>query len=288
VIWADRGVVVGGLFGVSVASFAPSRRVRFVTVTLGRASIGLSKETSCEKETMMVARRVGPALRPRRLAAAAVGVSLCLTLSCGEGSPTASGGPPASAELASEPSTNAEGSEVVVAKSVTELAEYSTDVVKATVVSVEPGRVAGTEPETQFRYRQISLRVDEVLASKNGITPGSSIELEEEGWMVKNGQGYTVNGITWSKGEESSLYFLTLKNESGLAGPRYRLTNSASRYIETGENQLAATESGSKLIQRDQDLPEQAKTSVDVFVREMRGRRLQERVGKRPQVFGSK
>lgn len=101
-------------------------------------------------------------------------------------------------------------------------------VFRGTVTAVAPGRAVGPSASEQIRFREVTIRVDEVVRS-TASTP-ASVLVEEEGWLA-SGVGYTMNDIGWSAVGDTGYFFLHQKSDRPGA---YRLTASNGRALIAG------------------------------------------------------
>lgn len=144
--------------------------------------------------------------------------------------------------LAAAPSSAVESRELEHFEDVSSMTKGSDLVILGTVSDVSPGRVLGSEDEGgRIQLRSVVVDVEQVLAG-NGVKPGESLVLEEEGWDPTSGKGYVVNGVTWSQVDDSGVYFLHLKSDPG--PPRYRLISSDGRVTQGPEGLVASGAAG--------------------------------------------
>ncbi|HPZ68456.1 MAG: hypothetical protein KBG78_06890 [Dermatophilaceae bacterium] len=148
-----------------------------------------------------------------------------------DAAPGASAGASAAAPaggLAAAPSVRAFGKEVLAPESLAAMASASDLVFRGTVTAVAPGRAVGPSASEQIRFREVTIRVDEVVRS-TASTP-ASVLVEEEGWLA-SGVGYTMNDIGWSAVGDTGYFFLHQKSDRPGA---YRLTASNGRALIAG------------------------------------------------------
>lgn len=130
--------------------------------------------------------------------------------------------------LSSEPEAIAHGAEIYSFQDPAIMAVTADLVIRGEVTLIEPGRtVLPGEPES-FQYRAVTIEVDEVLRSADGSNPARVI-LEEQGYWP-NGDGFMVEGITWSEVGDEGFYFLSNPSDSD----GYHLVNSQGRVLIGG------------------------------------------------------
>lgn len=115
-----------------------------------------------------------------------------------------------------------------------ELMKHSVAVVEADVVDVVPGRSVGEGVEGVFQYREVTLKIVEVL---DGSLDQQEIILEETGWA--DGKPIVFDGLQPSNIGDHGYYFITEKSTQ----PYYELTSSQGRYLKVGDSLTGADQS---------------------------------------------
>lgn len=136
--------------------------------------------------------------------------------------------------LTKEPERSVEGEEARWFETPAELAAGSPIIVKARVRKTGVGKThPTTEDNAGWTTRFATIEILETLKWPTPEPP-AEITLEEEGWD-RNGVGYVVNGMTWSKAGDEGFYFL-----APLDGGTYGLTSSFGRVLLKGHQKGAS------------------------------------------------
>jgi len=98
-------------------------------------------------------------------------------------------------------------------------------VVVGVVEDVTLGRIAGAEGEAQFRFRDVHVRVEEVLSGQ----ADGSVVVEELGYAGE--VPVSLNGSRWANVGDRAL--MALVNTTGESAGPYRLTSSQTRFFLT-------------------------------------------------------
>ncbi|WP_329623441.1 hypothetical protein OG357_25950 [Streptomyces sp. NBC_01255] len=138
------------------------------------------------------------------------------------------GGSAAAAHRDAQPERIMSGREVFDFKSLGEMVATAPVIVKAEVVSVQPGRSIGSAEDGGIdQARDVTLSVTTSYKKYPAIP--LTIVMEEWGWDG-DGNGYQVENLTWSQVGDKGFYFL----ERSDGADRWQLVNTQGRALDKG------------------------------------------------------
>ncbi|MQA97389.1 MAG: hypothetical protein GEV11_23140 [Streptosporangiales bacterium] len=134
------------------------------------------------------------------------------------------------APLAERPTLFATGRELHDFNDVATMTATSPLVIFGRVETVRAGRWSGGAPGDRDRVRDVTIAVDQVLASGSGARP-EKVVVDEWGWDGQ-GRGFEFKGVRWTEPGDRGFYFLIPVTD---APGHYRLINSQGRVLVQGE-----------------------------------------------------
>jgi hypothetical protein len=144
--------------------------------------------------------------------------------------------------------------------SLDEMVAASDAIVVGRVSATERGRLVGDPANGGVISRLVTVTVDEVLAG----TIGSTIIVEEEGWLTDN-TPITVNGVAPSNVGDEGLWFLDLNDDAEL--PSFLVINSQGRFLFADDGTVRGGDQRDALVrQLQRQSPTQLVTSTRTSV----------------------